>query len=328
MALTVLRPTQYEPLTALPDQEVYDVENTGRRSDTEAYTPIRSSVENKQDNILQKFSTIHNPVLNGDKEFSSEFSTMYNTVVKGDDESSSEFRTLHSPIVNGDDFSSEFSTQHNPILNGDNFSSEFSTLHSSIVNEDKDFSSEFSTLRSPIVNGDNDFSSDFSTLHSPIANGDKDFSSEFSTLHNPIVNGDNDFPSEFSTIQTETEKHENRLLSNELSEVERIKQLLLTTKAYLKKTLAAKKYETEYGLNIQNLSAHLTGESPDDYSEFIHDNLINFVNANADCMCYDLSANLECLKRKFMQHIRHLIGQKALKSSDTVNLSYLVAEPR
>jgi hypothetical protein len=296
MALTLLKPTQYEPLTALPGQEVYDVENKGRSSDTEEYQPImhhRSSFENKEDEFSQEFSTIHNPVLNGDKEFSSEFSTMYNTVVRGDDKSSSEFSTLHSPTVNGDN----------------NFSSEFSTLHS------------------PIVNGDKDFSSEFSTQHNLVANWVKDLSPEFSILHSPIVNGDKELSSEFSTIQTETKKQETHLLNNELAEVERIQQSLLTPKAYLNKTITAKKYETENGLNIQNLSALLTDESPDGYSEFIRDNLVNFVNENADCMCYDLSADLECLKRKFMQHITHLIGQKALKSSDTVNqVFYPVAE--
>jgi hypothetical protein len=241
----------------------------------------------------------------------------------------------HASLVQskGDEFSQEFSTLRNPVLNGNKeFSSEFSTMKGDDVS-----SSEFSTLHSPLVNGDNDFSPEFSTIGSyqnlSMVNGDNDFSPEFSTIGSyqnlSMVNGSSESSSEFSTIQTATENHGSHLLSNEEAEAKIIRQSLLTSKAYLNKTFTAKKDEREYVLNMQNLSAYLTGESQDDYSQFIDDNLMNFVNENADCRCYDLSINLECLKRKFMQHIRHLIGQKALKSSDTVNqASYPVAETR
>jgi hypothetical protein len=144
-----------------------------------------------------------------------------------------------------------------------------------------------------------------------------------------MVNGSSEFSSGFSTVQTETGREESHLLSNELAEAKRIQQSLLTSNGSLNKTPSSKKNEIKYILNIQNLTAYLTGESPNDYSEFINDNLINFVNENSYCRGYDLSVNFECLKQKLMQHIRYLSSQKALKLSDTVNLvSYPVAVTR
>jgi hypothetical protein len=143
------------------------------------------------------------------------------------------------------------------------------------------------------------------------------------------VSESRDFSSGFSTVQTETGREESRLLSNELAEAKRIQQSLLTSNGSLNKILPSKEDEMKYVLNIENLTAHLTGESSDDYSEFIDDNLINFVNENAYCRGYDLSVHFECLKQKLMQHIRYLTNQRALKASDIINqLSHSVAETR
>jgi hypothetical protein len=302
---TLLEPTQYESLIS-PRQEVYDVDNTGRRSNAGEYKSIvdeEGSVGKKDDEFLKKNSVKQNSILNDGKGILSEFGRIYN------------------PILNeGIDFTSEFSALQNPIMNGDKeFSSEFSAIQNPIVNGDKEFSSEFSTLQSPIVNGDKEFSSEFSTLQNPIVNRDNEFSSEFSTVednHNltPVNEG-----GEFSAIQTDTQTGESRFSGKEQAEMARIQQSLLTSNASLNSTLASKEDEIEYVLNIQNLTAYLIGESSDDYSEFIDDNLVNFVNENAYCRGYDLSVSFECLKQKLMRHIRHLTREMALISPGIVN---------
>jgi hypothetical protein len=201
--------------------------------------------------------------------------------------------------------------------------------HESLIKNKED---EFSTIYNPSVNEHNKFSSEFSTIHD-IRNGDNEFSSEFYTRQNKqnlsMLNGSSEFSSGFSTVQTQRGTEEINLLNNELADAKIIQQSLLTSNGSLNKTLSSKETEIKYVLNIQNLTSYLTGESPNDYSEFINDNLVNFVNENAYCRGYDLSVNLECLKQKLQQRIRYLSSQKALKLSDTVNqVSYPVAETR
>lgn len=294
----LLKPTQYESLATLPSQGVYDMEHTGRSSNTEEDHSImhhKGSVGNMEDEFSQEFSTIHNPIVNGDNKFSSEFSTIH---------------------VDG---------------NGDNeFSSEFSIIHDN-GNLNNEFSSEFSTIHDT-GNGDNEFLSEFSTINDT-GNVENKFSSEFSArLYNQnlsMANGSGEFSSGFSTVPTETGTGESHLLNNEVAEAERIQQSLLTSNGSSIKTPSLKKNEIKYVLSIQNLTAYLTGESPNDYSEFINDNLINFVNENAYCRGYDLSVNFVCLKQKLMQYIRYLSSHKALKLTDTVNqVSYPVAKMR
>jgi hypothetical protein len=178
-----------------------------------------------------------------------------------------------------------------------------------------------------VENKEDEFSQEFSTIHNPIVNGDNEFSSESSIIHTDIGNGD-EFSSGFSTVQTQAHTKESDV-RNELIEAERIQQSLLTSNGSLNKTLSSMPDEIKYVLNIENLTAYLTGESPSDHLEFINDNLINFVNENAYCRSYGLSVNFECLKQKLMEYIRYLTRQKTLKLSDTVNLvSYPVAETR
>jgi hypothetical protein len=213
----------------------------------------------------------------------------------------------------------------------DEFSQEISTAQNPIVNRHKGFSSEFSTIHD-IRNGDNEFSTEFSTIHD-VKNGDNEFVSEFSTrqyIQNlSTVSESREFSSGFSTVQTETSTEENSILSNELAEAKRIQQSPLTSNGSLNKTLSSKEDEIKYVLNIENLTAYFTAESSNDYSEFIDDNLINFVDENSYCRGYDLSVNFECLKQKLMQRIRYLTSQKAPRISDTVHqLSYPVAETR
>jgi hypothetical protein len=291
------------------------VEHTGRSSNIEEDLSImhhKNSVENKEDKFSQEFSTLHNPSVKGNNEFSSEFSIIHDTG-NGNNEFSSEFSTIHDTGNWDNKFSSEFSTIHD-TGNGDNeFSSEFSTMHDT-------------------GNGDNEFSSEFSAIHDT-GNGGNEFSSEFSTRQYnqnlSMVHENSKFSSGFSTVQRETGTEGSHLLSNELAGTKRMQQSRLTSNGSLNKIPFSKENEIKYVLNIQNLTAYLTGESPNDYSEFINDNLINFVNENAYCRGYDLSVNFECLKQKLMQHIRYLSSQKPLKLSDTVNqVSYPVAETR
>lgn len=177
---------------------------------------------------------------------------------------------------------------------------------------------------------------DQSIMHhkSSVGNIEDEFSQEISTIHNPIVNGDNEFSSEFSARQYNQNlsmvgTEESHLLNNEVADAQGVQQSPLTSNGSAIKTPSLKKNEIKYVLSIQNLTAYLTGESPNDYSEFINDNLINFVDENAYCRGYDLSVNFVCLKQKLMQHIRYLSSHKALKFTDTVSrVSYPVAETR
>jgi hypothetical protein len=111
--------TRYETPKTSANQEVYDVENTGRNSVFENYTSIENHqqhVSNKYDEYLEDYSTTNMSVLSKADNLVPEVTTIHSSKENWDDQILSQNSTTQNPEVNGDNrFSTEFSATQTQI---------------------------------------------------------------------------------------------------------------------------------------------------------------------------------------------------------------------
>jgi len=110
---------RYEPTKTSSNQEVYDVENTGRNSLLDNYTTVENHqqhIVNKDDEYMEDYSTINMSVLSRADKLLSEITTIHNSNENLDNQILSEISTTQNPEVNGEnEFSTEFSATQTQI---------------------------------------------------------------------------------------------------------------------------------------------------------------------------------------------------------------------
>ena len=110
---------RYEPPKTSSNQEVYDVENTGRNSLLDNYTTVanhQQHIVSKDDEYMKDYSTTNMSVLSRADKLLSETTTIHNTNDNWDSQILSEISTTQTPEVNGDnEFSTEFSATQTEI---------------------------------------------------------------------------------------------------------------------------------------------------------------------------------------------------------------------
>jgi hypothetical protein len=110
---------RYEPPKTSSNQEVYDLENTGRFSLFENYTTVENHqqhIVNKDDGYLEDSSTTGMSVLSRADKLLSEVTTIHNLNENWDNQLLSQISTTQTPEINGGNkFSAEFSTTQTQI---------------------------------------------------------------------------------------------------------------------------------------------------------------------------------------------------------------------
>ena len=111
--------TRYEPLETSSNQEIYDVENTGRNFLLENYTTVENHqqhVVNKDDDYMKDYSTTDVSVLSRADKLLSEITKIHNSNENWDNQILSQISTTQTPEFNGDnEFSTEFSATQTQI---------------------------------------------------------------------------------------------------------------------------------------------------------------------------------------------------------------------
>jgi len=110
---------RYEPPKTSSNQEVYDLENTGRFSLFENYTTVENHqqhIVNKDDGYLEDYSTTGMSVLSRADKLLSEVTTIHNLDENWDNQLLSQISTTQTPEINGGNkFSAEFSATQTQI---------------------------------------------------------------------------------------------------------------------------------------------------------------------------------------------------------------------